>query len=282
MLISYTLRLTNNSITFLSTFLDKGKDNIWIKEIIDILYKIRWGWRAKDSGQWSNPSWPQHRPQLAPPPSPPPQGGAWYVRLPLLGCWQGSWKSSSLTEDVFFSHGGNLFLARRMSFSLTELTDLTEPICAQFRAHRTPPAYREHRGLSTKISCNVLCYRLTWCLCEPLCVLFFCVFLWEKERTHSMRWHTNNSLGRFFSHRTHRSNRTFLHTVSIPQNASGIQISQNISAIIITNKGHNEAYILFIGVSRWLRRVCQNWYILFLFFLYLVYDIIRYLLQLCC
>jgi len=58
MLISYTLRLTNNSITFLSTFLDKGKDNIWIKEIIDILYKIRWGWRARDSGQWSNPSWP--------------------------------------------------------------------------------------------------------------------------------------------------------------------------------------------------------------------------------
>jgi len=27
-------------------------------------------------------------------------------------------------------------------------------------AHRTPPAYRGHRGLSTKISCNVLWYRL--------------------------------------------------------------------------------------------------------------------------
>ena len=54
----------------------------------------------------------------------------------------------------------------------------------------------------------------------------------------------------FFSHRTHRFNRTFLRTVSISQNASGIQISQNVSAIIITNKGHNEAYILFIGVSR--------------------------------
>ena len=40
MLISYTLRLTNNSITFLSTFLDKGKDNIWNEEKIDILYKI--------------------------------------------------------------------------------------------------------------------------------------------------------------------------------------------------------------------------------------------------
>ena len=66
-----------------------------------------------------------------------------------------------------------------------------------FQAHRTPSAYREHRGLSTNISCNALCYRLTWCLCEPLCVLFFCVFLWEIEHTHSMRWHTNNTLGSF-------------------------------------------------------------------------------------
>jgi len=38
----------------------------------------------------------------------------------------------------------------------------------------------------------------------------------------------------FFSHRTHRFNRTFLRTVSIPQKASGIQSSQNLSAIIIT------------------------------------------------
>ena len=41
----------------------------------------------------------------------------------------------------------------------------------------------------------------------------------------------------FFSHRTHRFNRTFWRTVSIPQNASGIQISQNVSAIVDTNKG---------------------------------------------
>ena len=34
------------------------------------------------------------------------------------------------------------------------------------------------------------------------------------------------TLGSSFSHRTHRSNRAFLRTVSIPQNASGIQISQ--------------------------------------------------------
>ena len=34
----------------------------------------------------------------------------------------------------------------------------------------------------------------------------------------------------FFSHRTHRFNRPFLHTVSNSQKASGIQISQNVTA----------------------------------------------------
>ena len=103
-----------------------------------------------------------------------------------------------------------------------------------------------------KDGCKVLCNRLTWCLCEPLCVLFFCVFLWEIERTHSMRWHTNNSLGRFFSHRTHRFNRTLLRTVSNSQKASGRQRTQNVTAIVDINKVQHEAYILFIGVSRWL------------------------------
>ena len=36
--------------------------------------------------------------------------------------------------------------------------------------------------------------------------------------------------GSFFSHRSHRFNRTSLRTVSNPQNASGIQISQNVTA----------------------------------------------------
>ena len=37
-------------------------------------------------------------------------------------------------------------------------------------------------------------------------------------------------VGSFFSHRTHRFNRTYLRTVSNSQNASGIQNSQNVSA----------------------------------------------------
>ena len=39
----------------------------------------------------------------------------------------------------------------------------------------------------------------------------------------------------FFSHRTHRFNRPFLRTVSNPQNASGIQISQNLSSHVSNN-----------------------------------------------
>ena len=42
---------------------------------------------------------------------------------------------------------GEFYLSRRTFLSLTELTDLTEPICVLFRSHRRPPAYRIHRTL---------------------------------------------------------------------------------------------------------------------------------------
>ena len=41
----------------------------------------------------------------------------------------------------------------------------------------------------------------------------------------------------FFSHRTHRFNRTFLRTVLNSQKASGIQISQSVSAIVDAEQG---------------------------------------------
>ena len=53
----------------------------------------------------------------------------------------------------------------------------------------------------------------------------------------------------FFSHRAHGGHGGFKRTVSSPQNAFGIQSSQSVTANVGTNKGHNEAYILFIGVS---------------------------------
>ena len=60
-------------------------------------------------------------------------------------------------------------------------------------------------------------------------------------------------LGIFFSHRTHRFNRTCGALFRTHRTPPAYRIHRGLSAIIITNKGHNEAYILFIGVSRWLR-----------------------------
>ena len=84
-----------------------------------------------------------------------------------------------------------------------------------------------------------------------LCVLFFCVNLWEKEGTLDMRLGLWDLLWSFFSHRTHRSNRAFLRTVSISQNTFGIQNSQSVTANEDTNKEAKAAYIQPIGVSRW-------------------------------
>ena len=42
---------------------------------------------------------------------------------------------------------GKFLLSQRVFLSLTELTDLTEPICALSRTHRRPSAYRYHRAL---------------------------------------------------------------------------------------------------------------------------------------
>ena len=51
-----------------------------------------------------------------------------------------------------------IFISRCGVLSLTDLTDLTDPFCALFRTHRTPPAYRIHRTLQLKkgVGCWVL------------------------------------------------------------------------------------------------------------------------------
>ena len=60
-------------------------------------------------------------------------------------------------SSVFFCEKKNALESRGESFllcwiflSLTERTEFTELFGAQFRAHRTPPAYREHRALLPK------------------------------------------------------------------------------------------------------------------------------------
>ena len=122
----------------------------------------------------------------------------------------------SVRKRTFLRIAGDFFLLQRISFFLTKDIFFSHrahrvhwAFWRTFRAHRTPSAYRVHRGLSTNIGCKVLWNRLTKCLCGMLCILFFCVFLWEIECTLAMRRHTNKSLGSFFSHRIHRLNRTF-------------------------------------------------------------------------
>ena len=132
-----------------------------------------------------------------------------YVLLITCTCSQGR----------FFSHRRYSFLSSWIFFSLTELTDLTEPFCAPFepteRLRHTDITERycqwryqwggksslhpTHRGISVITPLpsgegsgeGPLSF---W----PLCVLFICVLLWEKERTLHVRKNVWDSLGSFF------------------------------------------------------------------------------------
>ena len=62
-------------------------------------------------------------------------------------------------------------------FSLTDLTDLTEPLCAQFRTHRTPLAYRYHRTLQLKVAvrfCEIGWLNVSVECCVFCSSVFFC------------------------------------------------------------------------------------------------------------
>ena len=81
----------------------------------------------------------------------------------------------------------------------------------------TPLPLGEGKGEGPLLALNAVCSVL---LCKSV-----------RNRTHPLDEITHKQLAaEFFSHRTHRFNRTHLRTVSIPQNASGIQISQNVTA----------------------------------------------------
>ena len=130
----------------------------------------------------------------------------WNTVCSVLLCKSVRKSTHPLDEIRSMRLAGEFLLSRRIFLSLTELTDLTEHICAQFRTHRTPSAYRYHRALlpmkipirrqkqPTSTSHGYLCdYSpslrgrgrgrgqlgtgegpLSFC---PLCVLFICVNL---------------------------------------------------------------------------------------------------------
>ena len=70
------------------------------------------------------------------------------------GEWIGRWKllTFSMSKFSILSHKRTFYLSRWWGFSLTERTEFTELFGAQFRAHRTPPAYRVHRALLLKVA----------------------------------------------------------------------------------------------------------------------------------
>ena len=100
---------------------------------------------------------------------------------------------------------GKFFLSRWGVFSLTELTELTEPFCEQFRAHRTPPAYRVHRALLLKMAVRFC--EIGWLnVSVKLCVFCSSVFS-VRNRTHPLYEITHNYLCKYKEKDT--NNRTF-------------------------------------------------------------------------
>ena len=87
------------------------------------------------------------------------------------------WGVFSLTELTDLTEP---FCAKFNSWGIlshTDLTDLTEHICAQFWTHRTPPAYRYHRTLLPKMAvrfCEIGWLNVSVGLCVFCSSVFFC------------------------------------------------------------------------------------------------------------
>ena len=78
--------------------------------------------------------------------------------------------------------------------SLTELTDLTDPFCAQFRTHRTPPAYRIHRTFQLMLAVRFC--EIGWLnVSVECCVFCSSVFLCEKKNDCETHWGVFSLIG---------------------------------------------------------------------------------------
>ena len=106
----------------------------------------------------------------------------WAFVCSVLLCNSVRKRTHPLYEMTHKQLAGEYYLSRRTFLSLTELTDLTEPICALFRSHRRPSAYRIHRTLLLKMGVTFCAICRPQGLCEP-CVFCSSVFFCEKEKT---------------------------------------------------------------------------------------------------
>ena len=123
------------------------------------------------------------------------------------------WEKEHFWESLgrFFSHRRYSFLSWWTFFSLTERTEFTEHFCAQFRAHRTPPAYRVHRALLPKVAvrfCEISWLNVSVECCVFCSSVFFCEKLnapTVRERILVVRWGVLSlTLDIFISHRAYR------------------------------------------------------------------------------
>jgi len=83
------------------------------------------------------------------------------VTLCVIGWLNVSVECCVFCSSVFFCEKKNIVGVCVDSFFSHRAHRVHGAFRRTFRAHRRPPAYRGHRGLSTKISCNALWYRLT-------------------------------------------------------------------------------------------------------------------------
>ena len=136
------------------------------------------------------------------------------VRFCEIGWLNVSVKLCVFCSSVFLCEKKNNCETHWGGISLTDLTDLTDPFCAQFRFHRTPPAYRIHRTfqLTSAITfCNICRLLADVCVFSLFAerLLSLCETLWEiKHATaQDVRWMASVPLWKSVRDRIHHEPR---------------------------------------------------------------------------
>ena len=128
-----------------------------------------------------------------------------------------------------------VFLSRWWVFSLTERTEFTEVLSAQFRAHRRPPAYRGHRALLPKMAVRFC--EIGWLnVSVGLCVFCSSVYSVRKKNIEELSWGVPSlTKDIFFSHRAHRVHGGFWRTFRAHRRPSAYRGHRGLSTNISYN-----------------------------------------------
>ena len=143
----------------------------------------------------------------------------------------------SVRERLLDTRSWDFFLSRWEGFSLTERTEFTEPFGAHFEL--TEGLWHTDFTEAFQLTLALTLCDIGWLnVSVECCVFCSSVFFCEKENAPSL-WDNIRATCRgvlsltkdfSFSHRAHGGHGGFKRTVSSPQNASGIQNSQSVTA----------------------------------------------------